>query len=192
MCDCSIHMTVATNWSCTDMPSERDVPHDVRVRTLSKQGKLNSVTRQSSKEGKKAACHFSKNNICQRAHMREEQTDGLPRERETTCSCVAGCLSAHGCHKSILPPLLLCVFINFHLDISGLKCIRGPLHSGDSMGFIKNEWGRPLKPFTETLERDWWYFHPVLRLGMENGDYLRKLVWTRSVVFTFVTHVWQN
>lgn len=71
--------------------------------------------------------------------MREEQTDGLPR-RETTGSCVAGFLSAHGCHKSIHPPpLLLRVFINFHLDISGLKCIRGPLHSGDSMGFIKNE-----------------------------------------------------
>lgn len=26
------------------------------------------------------------------------------------------------------------------------------------MEFIKKEWGRPLKLFTETLERDWWYF----------------------------------
>lgn len=40
-------------------------------------------------------------------------------------------------NPSLLPPSLH--FINFRLNISGLKCIHGPLHMRDSMGFIKNE-----------------------------------------------------
>lgn len=133
---------------------------------------------------KKKISHFLINNICQKAQWPEERTDGLLWRRETV-SCGDGFPPAHGCHGSILPPSS-CAFYQFS-SFRDWKRVHGPLHTGDYLGFITNEWGRPLKPFTETLERDWAYFHPVIRLGMKSSDDLKKSVWTGSkVVFTFV------
>lgn len=185
-CDCSIRMIVATSRSCINMPSERDVPHDFRIAHTQQPQQLNSIMPRSSEERRRQPVASWKTISVRRLTCVRSR----PMEGSGGQLCSQFSLLRDAINPSLLPPSVH--FINFCLNISGLKCIHGPLHTRYSMGFIKNEWGRPLKPFTETLERDWRYFYPVLRLGMENSDNLRKRVWTGSVVFTFVTHGLQN
>lgn len=40
-------------------------------------------------------------------------------------------------------------------------CLKAHFHIVDCLGFIKNGWGRPLKLFTERVERDW--YSPILQ-----------------------------
>lgn len=173
-CDCSIRTIVATSRSCINMPSERDVPHDFRVAHTQQPQQLNSIMPGSAEERRRQPVASWKTISVRRLTCVRSRPMVRP-ERGNRRAVVEPVFSLlrDATNPSLLPPSVH--FINFRLNISGLKWIPGPLHTRDSMGFIKNEWGRPLKPFTETLERDWRYFYPVLRPGMENSDDLRSV-----------------
>ena len=148
-----------TSSSCINMPSVRIFTAWIPCYTFSATIATNWIMRLSSERVNGARCRFSKDNICQKAHLRAEQDDGLSRERgkRELCSWMRSQLffSVHGHYKFFL------FLSSFKFDISLLSIFSiSTLLLYGRHELIKNEWRRPLKLFTEILEHDWWYFYP--------------------------------
>lgn len=137
-CDCSILTIVATSRSCINMPSERDVPHDFSIAHTQQPQQLNSIMPRSSEERRRQPVATWKTISVRRLTCVGSKAMVRPErgKRRAVVEPVFSLLR-DATNPSLLPPSVH--FINFRLNIPGLKYIHGPLHTRDLMGFIKNE-----------------------------------------------------